>query len=78
MITASKLNELITLGPKSLTRIVQASGYKKDTVNEARFLGMTNGGQFCYEVDYDDFGTPTKTKLFVNYNPSSGVVTADY
>ena len=78
MITASKLNELITLSPKSLTRIVQASGYKKDKVNECKFLGMTNAGQFCYSVDYDDFGTMTKTKLFVKYDPASGVVTADY
>lgn len=78
MILASKLNELITLSPKSLTRIVQASGYKKDTVNEATFLGMTNAGQFCYKVDYDDFGTPSTCKLFVKYDPASGVVTADY
>ncbi len=78
MILASKLTELITLSPKALTRIVQASGYKKDTVNEAKFLGMTNGNEFCYSVDYDDFGTPSKTKLFVKYNPATGAVTADY
>ncbi len=78
MITASKLNELITLSPKALTRIVQESGYKKDKVNEATFLGMTNANQFCYKVDYDDFGTPSTTKLFVKYDPGSGMVTADY
>ncbi len=78
MITASKLNELITLSPKALTRIVQESGYKKDKVNEATFLGMTNANQFCYKVDYDDFGTLSTTKLFVKYDPGSGMVTADY
>lgn len=78
MITASKLAELTSYSPRALTRIVQASGYKKDKVNEAKFLGMTNGGQFCYKVDYDDFGTPSTTKLFVKYDPASGAVTADY
>jgi hypothetical protein len=78
MILASKLNELISLSPRALTRIVQESGYKKDKVNEATFLGMTNANQFCYKVDYDDFGTPSTTKLFVKYDPATGMVTADY
>ncbi len=78
MITAAKLRELISYSPSALTRIVQASGYKKDTVNQAQFLGMTNGGDFCYSVDYDDFGTVATTKLFVKYNPATGSVTADY
>jgi hypothetical protein len=78
MILADKLKELISYSPEALTRIVQASGYKKDRVNEAKFLGMTNGGQFCYSVDYDDFGTPSTVKLFVKYDPASGKVSADY
>ncbi len=78
MITAAKLRELTTYSPSALTGIVQASGYKQDRVNTAEFLGMTNGGEFCYSVDYDDFGTVTSTKLFVKYNPATGSVTADY
>jgi hypothetical protein len=78
MITAERLAYLTSMTPAQLTQTVQASGYKKDRVNECRFLGMTNGGQFCYEVDYDDFGTPTKCKLFVTYDPASGRVSADY
>ncbi len=78
MITADKLKLLTTMTPTALTQVVQASGYKKDKVNECRFLGMTNGGQFCYEVDYDDFGTPSKCKLFVKYDSGSGLMTADY
>lgn len=78
MITADKLKELISYSPQALTRIVQASGYTKDSVNECRFLGMTNGGQFCYRVDYDDFGEMTTCKLFVKYDPATGKVSADY
>jgi hypothetical protein len=29
-------------------------------------------------VDYDDFGEMTTCKLFVKYDRSTGVVTADY
>ncbi len=78
MILADKLTELITLSPKALTRILNESGYKKDVVTEARFLGMTNGGQFCYRVDYDDFGELTEVNMFVKYDQASGKVTADY
>ena len=78
MITADKLKTLTTMTPTALTRIVQASGYKQDTVNECKFLGITNGGEFCYQVDYDDFGTLTKTKLFVKYDQTADKVTADY
>ena len=78
MITAEKLRELTTYTPAALTRIVQQSGYKRDKVNEARFIGMTNANQFCYSVDYDDFGTPSVTKLFVKFDPTTGRVTADY
>lgn len=78
MITADTLRELINYSPEALTRIVQASGYTQDSVNECRFLGMTNGGQFCYLVDYDDFGEMTTCKLFVKFDPTTGKVTADY
>lgn len=78
MITADKLRELISYSPEALTRIVQASGYKQDSVNECLFVGMTNGGEFCYRVDYDDFGEMTTCKLFVKYDPTTGRVSADY
>ena len=78
MITAEKLKMLTTMTPTLLTQVVRASGYKQDKVNECKFLGITNGGQFCYQVDYDDFGTMTKTKLFVKYDQAADQVTADY
>jgi hypothetical protein len=78
MILADKLKELISYSPEALTRIVQASGYTQDSVNEAMFIGMTNGGEFCYRVDYDDFGEMTTCKLFVKYDPTTGRVSADY
>jgi len=78
MITADMLKTLISMTPRALTGVLQASGYKKDKVNEAKFLGMTNAGQFCYEVDYDNFGTMEKCKLFVKYDQATSMMTADY
>lgn len=78
MILASKLAELTSYTPAALTRILNAGGYKRDVVTEARFLGMTNGGQFCYRVDYDDFGELVQVNMFVKYDPATGKVTADF
>ena len=80
MILADKLKELTTYSPAALTRILNASGYKKDIVTEAKFLGMTNGGQFCYSVTYTDMieGDECTTKVFVSYDPTEGRVLVDY
>ena len=56
MITAEKLKLLTTLTPTGLTQFLKSSGYKKDTVTECQFLGLTNGNQFCYKIDYDKEG----------------------
>ena len=77
MITANKLALLINMPPVMLTQLLQASGYKKDRVTEAKFLGLTNAGQFCYEIDYDNFGTKEYRKMFLTYNPTADKVTAD-
>lgn len=77
MITAEKLKLLTTMGPTMLTAVLNSSGYKKDKVNECQFLGITNGGQFCYKIDYDNFGVMEYRKAFVTYNPTADQVTAD-
>ena len=77
MITAEALQTLTTLGPKGLTVFLQKSGYKNDVVTECKFLGITNGGQFCYKIDYDNFGVKEYRKAFLTYNPTEGVVSAD-
>jgi hypothetical protein len=77
MITADKLKLLTTLTPTALTQFLQSSGYKQDRVTECKFLGITNGGQFCYKIDYDNFGEKEYRKAFLSYNPSVDQVIAD-
>ena len=77
MITAEKLRILTTLTPTSLTAFLHSSGYKHDKVTECHFLGLTNGNQFCYTIDYDNFGAKEYRKAFLTYIPSKDQVIAD-
>jgi hypothetical protein len=61
-----------------LTTLIQQAGYKKDKFNTAKFLGITNGGQFCYSVTYVEDGEDCNTKVFLNYDSVADAVSADY
>jgi hypothetical protein len=78
MITAEKLATLTQFSAAALTRAVQQQGYKGDSFNSARFVGITNAGQFCYTVTYDLDGDTEHTKVFLTYDSGAGTVTADY
>ena len=80
MITADTLKTLTTLGPKGLAVMLDKSGYKMCSFKAAKFLGLTNGGQFCYSVTYyDEAGTGEEVgKVFLTYDHASDLVTADF
>ena len=78
MITADTLKTLTQFSAPALTRAIQLAGYKKDKFTTSRFLGMTNGGQFCYLCSYTEDGEICTTKVFLTYNPVEGKVSADY
>lgn len=72
MITAQKLKYLTSLPHQLLAAALP----KKDrvTLAAAEFIGITNGGQFCYSArDVED----QELKLFVSYNPAADRVTVD-
>lgn len=78
MITADKLKTLTTFTAPALQRALgkQAKGYE---FVGAKFLGITNGGQFCYTVVYnhEDFEGTDSTKVYISYDPTEGRVSAD-
>ena len=78
MILADTLKTLTSFTAPALTRAIQQAGYKRDRFNTAKFLGMTNGGQFCYSVTYIEDGEVCTTKVFVSYDPTEGRVSVDY
>lgn len=80
MITADTLATLTAFTAPALTRAIRDAGYKEDTFTSAEFVGMTNGGQFCYRVTYWDNieGSEQLSKVFLNYDPTANRVIADY
>lgn len=83
MLTADKIKILTEFGPKGIAATLAKSGYTGAAFKAAKFLGLTNGGEFCYEVTYyDDGGGPEETleagKVFLSYDPNTDTITADY
>ena len=79
MITADTLEVLITYSPQQLTRAAQLAGYKGPEFTSCKFIGITNGGQFCYTAvfDVDTLGSDS-TKVFLDYNHTMDRVFTDY
>ena len=80
MITADTLQTLTTFGPKGLAVLLADSGYSGASFKTIKFLGITNGGQFCYGVTYyDESGEGEETgKVFLTYDHATGSVSAEY
>jgi hypothetical protein len=78
MITADTLKTLITFTAPALTRAAQDAGYRGPEFTGAKFVGITNGGQFCYTAVFHVKGGTDRTKVFLTYDPVEGRVIADY
>jgi len=78
MITADTLKTLISYTAQDLTREAQRCGYRGPEFTGAKFLGITNGGQFCYMAVFQVKGGTDSTKIFLTYDPVEGRVIADY
>ena len=78
MITAEKLKTLTTFTHQALQRALDKKARDMEFTG-ARFLGITNGGQFCYTVVYklDEQGGRDSTKVYLTYDPAEGRVSAD-
>jgi hypothetical protein len=78
MLTAQQVQELIALTDADLTRAIRRAGYRQDTVYDAEFVGLTNGGQFAYRAHWTDSeGEELVCKVFATVN-DRGQVVADY
>ena len=78
MITAQRLQLLTTYNAGALHKAVgkRAEGYD---FKGAKFLGITNGGQFCYSVVFGspDFKGTDSTKVYLTYDQAADKVIAD-
>jgi hypothetical protein len=69
MITADMLKTLTEMGPKGLQALL-GNAVNDYEFTGAKFLGITNGGEFCYSVVYraPSFEGTDSTKVFLNYD----------
>ena len=79
MITADQLTLLTNMPAVMLTMGIQQAGYKQDRFTGAKFLGITNAGEFCYDATFvDSEGDECNTKVFVRYDPTADKVSVGY
>ena len=76
MITADKLTLLTNMPTNMLTMALgkKAKDYK---ITSSKFLGLTNGGQFCYYVVHQVKGGTDSAKVYLTYDPAADQVIAD-
>jgi len=68
MITEFKIKRCAYLNTLSLEQAFERNGYKQTKFISNRFLGITNGGEFCYEVLWDNEGEEGYSKVFIDLN----------
>jgi len=80
MITADKLRFLTNMPFFMLFEGIQKKGYKGSQFYGSKFLGITNGGQFCYLGYYVDNeeGEEQSCKVFVTYDSANDSITFGY
>ena len=78
MITADTLKTLTTFTAPALTRAANDWGWIGPDFTSCRFIGITNGGQFCYMAVFHVKGGTDSTKIFLTYDHAEGRVIADY
>jgi hypothetical protein len=75
MITAEKLQTLTTFTAAALQRAVGKAAADMQFTG-SKFLGITNGGEFCYLCTYPVKGGTDSAKVFLKYNHAAGSVIA--
>ena len=80
MLTADNVKILTTMGTSQLKMTLASSGYTGNNFKSAKFLGITNGGQFCYSATYyDESGEgEAEGKVFVTYDHANDRITAGF
>jgi len=78
MVTAEQVDIMRHLTTLDLEELIQRAGYLQDRFTDSNFVGITNGGQFCYRVSFMDNSSnlEDRAKVFVDWN--DGLLAADY
>ena len=71
MITAEQLKTLTSFTATALNMLTGEMYYS------ARFLGITNAGQFCYMVTFQVKGGTDSKKIFLDYDAGEAKISVD-
>ena len=80
MITADKLSEVTRIKKDALVSILENSSATPSwayAIKKCKFIGITNGGQFCYQAVFQVAGGTDSTKVFLDYNHTMDRVFCD-
>ena len=86
MLTPDTLNRLIKVKKEDIKSMLDQGTPNTPTwvyaIKKSRFLGMTNGGEFCYGLEYDarfaerTYQAGRPNKVFVSLDPTTGNLVA--
>ena len=75
MITANNVRYMIDIPVEHMKAIAVENKISGIAITGVKFLGMTNGSEFCYSISQEDDGV-FGTKMFLRYDPTVDRVTA--
>ena len=74
MITPDKLQEMISYRAPTLTKLARDGVYQGPAFSSCKFLGITKGGQICYQAVFLVKGGTDSTKVFLTHTPGRVIV----
>jgi len=78
MITAKNVRYMIDIPLEHMKAIASNNKIKGLNITGVEFLGITNGGQFCYTAVFQVKDGTDSTKVFLTYDHTEDRVIADY
>jgi hypothetical protein len=77
MITASNVRYMIDIPVEHMKAIAVENKIKGYEITGVKFLGMTNGSEFCYTIVHAVKGGTDSAKMFLKYDPTRDRVIAN-
>lgn len=78
MITADKVQKMISMPLEDLTSGIKKAGYKNDSFVYAKFVGISNGNEFVYNVGVAVKEAVKNRKVVVKYSVPEQAITVGY
>jgi hypothetical protein len=80
MITPDKIQQLTELSAKTLSAVLENSGYLYCRFHTAKFVGINESGHFVYSTTYyeNSYHELAQTRVYVKHDHNTGAVTAEF